>query len=388
MHFIKPFFIASLLFAVANINAGSAVTTSFDFYGHPININYDQQILNLNLGRLDQSEISSNLKLLRNSNLTNSVFNLNRNIKHFNLDDISVILLIEKFANKVTKYKTKNERNFVKYLILKELGFDVLLTRTENENLNCLGNLSFTPSRYIYINYANKVYKDLDFKNRTNYKKHLILTDPKRTFRSINRNVFKVPKVDAKLKFKHINFKFKGAIHEVEAVSNESLTDYLADLPMFEVGKDFIDFSISSELNTSVISYLKNEVEVMSKVDATKFLLAFVQQVSSYGSDYVKYGEERFYYPEETIMAANADCEDKAMLLAYLTKHLINVKTVALYFENDEHLSLAINLPDYSLASSFRYKGNTFIPCEPTAKYPHLGQSQFALKRVTEVIEF
>jgi hypothetical protein len=140
-------------------------------------------------------------------------------------------------------------------------------------------------------------------------------------------------------------------------------------------------------MDETVVDYLRAQVEDRGVKDQVKFILAFVQQVVPYGSDYDKYGEERFYYPEETIMAKTADCEDKAMLMAYLTKEIVGLNTIALYFQKDEHLSLGIEIPGYNPSGSFGYKGKTYVSCEPTASYPRLTQSQFDLRRIDEVIE-
>jgi hypothetical protein len=379
----RSILIFALVLTIANINAGSSVGKSVDFYGHQLNMAYDQQISNLNLNTLSQKEVTYNLEAYRNENLSKSVYYIKKHIAFYKLDGTATTLLVDKFAAEITN--SINKKNFVKYITLKELGYDVILTRT-GKKLNCLGNLSYKPGRYIYIKYANKVYKDLDFKNRTNYSKHLIYIDGKKTYRTIERNVLRVPAIHAKIKDKNVSFVFKAQEYEVNAVSNESITEFLGDLPLFDVGREFTHLSMSKEMNSSVVRYLRQKVVGMDKVEASRFLLSFVQQVVPYGSDFEKYGEERFYYPEETIMSKNADCEDKAILLSYLAKRILNVKSVGLFFENDEHLSLALEIPDYAPAGSFKYNGHTYIPCEPTAKYPRLGQSQFSLNRVTEVI--
>ncbi len=375
--------IVGLVLTIANINAGSSIGTAVDFYGHNLHISYDQQVSNLSLQNLSQSEITSKLALLRNDNLSKSTYYIKKHIDFYELDGTATTLLVDKYAETITK--NINQKNFIKYLTLKDLGYDVILTRTGTK-LNCLGNLSYKPGRYIYIRYANKIYKDLDFKNRTNYSKHLIYMDSKKTYRTIERNVLRVPKINAKIISKELNFAYRAQDHELRARSNQSITEFLGDLPLFDVGREFTYLNMSREMNATVMSYLRNEVREMNKVEGVRFLLNFVQQVVPYGSDFDKYGEERFYYPEETIMAVNADCEDKAILLSYLSKRLLSVNSIGLFFENDEHLSLALEIPDYAPAGSFNYKGKTYIPVEPTAKYPRLGQSQFSLNRVTEVI--
>lgn len=373
-----------MLFAIANSNADSSINSFFDFYGHTLQVAHDNTLSNLKLYSLNQKEISGHLGFYRNAALKNTTRSLYKHVKHYGLDGAATTILVDKISRRINT-RGKNEQTFIKYLILKDLGFDVVLTRT-GKVLNCMGNLSFTPGRYIFINYANRVYKDLDFKNRTNRSKHLIYMDSNMTYSTISRNVLRVPRVNAKIKSKKVNFKFNGEMYETTATSNQSVTEFLADLPLFSVGREFTHLNMSNEMEASIVDYLKRKTVYMNEVEATKFLLSFVQQVVPYGSDYVKYGEERFYYPEETIMAKDADCEDKAMLLAYLAKRVLNIQSVGLYFENDEHLSLALEIPDYAPTGSFKYKGKTYVSCEPTAGYPKLGQSQFALKKVTEVI--
>ena len=386
MKLLKILFIGFLLLSLANTKAGSTINQKVDFYGHSLDVALDTDLKKLSFGKLDQTELTAKLKYSRNNNLLQSSNLIKNYAKAFELDDAGVVLLVDKTSSALSGSVNSNVQVFSKYLLLKQLGYDVILTRTENTKLNCLGNLSFTPGRYIYINYANKKYVDLDFRNRKNYAKHLIIIDNNKTYKTISRNTLSAPRIDSKMEAKHIIFEYNLDRYELDAKSNKSITEFLGDLPMFEVGKEFTNLTVSKEMNESVIDYLKTHVDGMNKIDAVKFLLAFVQQVVPYGSDYTKYGEERFYYPEETIMAADADCEDKAILLAYLAKRILGVGSVGLFFENDRHLSLALQIPEYGSSIGFKYDGNTYVSCEPTGKYPHLGVSQFALSRVTKVI--
>ncbi len=385
MKFTKALLLITLSSTVVYINAGSSFTNSVNFYGHHLNVSYDQQLSSLRFYNLDQKEITHKLDYYRNANLHSSISNLKSHIRHYALDDAATSILIDKYASRITNSSHSNQSTFVKYLVMKELEYDVILTKT-GTRLNCMGNLSFTPGRYIYIRYADKLYKDLNFANRKNQGKHLIFRDKKITRRRIERNTYSAPRINANIASKPVSFSFGVEKHSFNAESNASLTEFLGDLPLFEVGHEFTDISMSDEMNTSTIEYLSGQVEDRETVDAVRFLLAFVQQVVPYGSDYAKYGEERFYYPEETIMAKSADCEDKAMLLAYLCKEVLDINTVGLFFKEDEHLSLGIEIPGYAPSCSFGYAGKTYVSCEPTARYPRLTQSEFNLQRITEVI--
>lgn len=375
--------LSALLLTVANINAGSAVNQSFDFYGHTVSTQSDPQLYSFKLYKLSQKEITQNMTFFRSGSLTSTAKSLERTAQFYRLDDLGLSLMVDKYAERIAG--NNNEKIFIKYILLKELNYDVILTRTDGI-LNCLGNTSFKPGRYIYINYANKVYKDLNFNNRTNYPKHLVYMDTKRTYRVLSRNELKLPQINAITTHKNFEVTYGFNTQVYHARSNKSITNYLGDLPLFNVGFTFTRMPLSREIKQSVMSDLRETIDTMSRIDAIKYLLAFTQQVTPYGSDYDKYGEELYYYPEQTLMATTADCEDKAMLLAYLLKELVQVNSIGLYFENDEHLSLAIEMPGYKGSNSFDYQNKNYVSCEPTAKTPKLGQSQFSLKRVTEVM--
>ncbi len=387
MNYIKAKLLTTLCTVFLTIDAGSAYTHIIDFYGHPLTVSYDPQLSALKFRKWDQAEISRNLSVFRNSNLSISVNNLKRHIALFKLDGTATTILVDKYARQISKANDQNTSTFIKYLFLKELNYDVILTKTGTE-FNCMGNLNFTPGRYIFIKYANKTYKDLDYANRKNKGKHLIFRDKKITTERISHRTLSIPLVNAKLKSREVSFIVAGDTFMTEVKSNGSMTEFLGDLPMFAVGKFITDVPLSAEMDSSLMTYLKQHVKGRELIDQVKFLLAFVQQVVPYGSDYDKYGEERFYYPEETIMSTTSDCEDKAMLMSYLAHNILGLKSVGLFFKQDEHLSLGIEIPGYAPHGSFNYAGKTYVSCEPTAPSPRIPQSQFSLQRVDEVIEF
>jgi hypothetical protein len=386
MAYIKRTFAAILTVISIQIDAGSSLTSKVDFYGHQLNLTYDQQLSQLRFYAYDQREIAGKISYYRNSALKHAVYGVRKLAENYKLDDIALTLLIDKYAAEISKSTNSNQQVFIKYLMLKELEYDVLLTKT-GTTLNCMGHLAFTPGRYISIQYNNKVYKDLDFKNRKNKGKHTIFGDSKQTSKRIGHNIKLAPFINARKRSKLLRFNFGVEKHEFTAESNQSIVEFLADIPMYKVGIEFTSLHMSKEMDTTVIAYLTGQIADREIVDQVRFLLAFVQQVVPYGSDYDKYGEERFYYPEETIMASTADCEDKAMLLAYLTKEILGLNSVGLYFQKDEHLSLGIEIPGYEPTGSFGYNGKQYVSCEPTANYPRLTQSQFSLDRVNKVIE-
>ena len=122
----------------------------------------------------------------------------------------------------------------------------------------------------------------------------------------------------------------------------------------------------------------------MNPSQKAHFLLAFVQQVVPYGSDYTKIRRRSDIITQNRpSCSTTADCEDKTFLLASLVREIAGLESVALFYEKDEHLSIGIEIPDYEDAYSFKYKGKRYVACEPTANLPRLGRAGIPLERVT-----
>ena len=132
MKYIKTTILTILCTVFLHIEAGSSYTRIIDFYGHPLTVSYDPQLSSLKFRKWDQAEISRNLSVFRNSNLSISVNNLKRHIVIFDLDGTATTLLIDKYARQISRANDKNTTTFIKYLFLKELNYDVILTKNRN----------------------------------------------------------------------------------------------------------------------------------------------------------------------------------------------------------------------------------------------------------------
>jgi hypothetical protein len=98
------------------------------------------------------------------------------------------------------------------------------------------------------------------------------------------------------------------------------------------------------------------------------FLLRFVQFATEYKRDREHFGEERFLFPEESLAAAASDCEDRAVLFAYLVRTLMERQVVGLQWPG--HVATAVKIgtgleaaPDDWTVS---VGGATYIMADPT----------------------
>jgi hypothetical protein len=386
IRYIAIFFLVILNFGYQTV-ATLDGHVNYRVYGHLYETPLNKDISSLKIGQLTQKDFFTTASYVRSLGLDKTANNIKRIALEYHLDDLGLTIFIKKFAENVyPNVEQYNEVVLLQYFLLKELGYDVLLTKT-GTTLNCLGNLSFSLGQFIFIHYSDKTYIDLDFSKRAiSGEQHLIYQDVARTYKTIERNLLNRVKFNGLSKSKDIKMQYRGTDYLFSVTSNLSYLQYLNDLPTFDLGRDYSRMPFSQMMKKSLLDNLRIITSEMTKVEGARFLLHFVQNVVPYGDDFSKYGGERYYYPEETVMCSNADCEDKAFLLGYLLRELLKIESVGLFFKEDKHISLALNLEDYNHPNAFKYKGKNYIPCEPTGKNAKLGYSATDLKRVTEVI--
>ncbi|MCB9242018.1 MAG: hypothetical protein H6608_12835 [Flavobacteriales bacterium] len=361
------------------------VRADFSFYGHKVSSDLHVSGIRFT-SKLSQSGINylnNRIPEQRVNDLTNQII---RAKTAYALDDVGTIL----FAHKASRAASSHDytSQLMEYRALSKLGYDVILSYTDYEMM-VFGRLDQVPAASVYLFYQNKRYTNLDFHDKKTVGQRRIFTlstnqrsVPIRITRQTN------PRLSAKLVKRIVLWEHMGKMYRIDAVTNMSLTEYLQDIPVMEIGKSYVNRGCSPQFEESVVSALRKELEAFeSPSDKAEFLLAFVQKAFRYQTDEEQFGHEKYNYPEETLLYTYSDCEDRTLLLAFLYKRLLNLNSVAMYFQNDKHISLAVALPDHSNDYSFQYKGVKYVACEPTGIGFHLGDMGLSLERITEVIE-
>jgi hypothetical protein len=105
------------------------------------------------------------------------------------------------------------------------------------------------------------------------------------------------------------------------------------------------------------------------------FILQFVQKSFEYRKDEIVYGQEKFSFPEETLINNFSDCEDKAMLYALLVNKVFGLKTVALYYKDAQHINIAVESWDKDNKGNFAFNNHNYIICEPSGNGFAIGES-------------
>lgn len=388
--YIKKGSLALLLVLVYQISVKGSDTKAVEvnFYGHTVKIDYDNKLNNIRYESDVEQFIKSFDEKSLGSDYVSLVNQFHQASQNFGLDDIGKVLLVNAFTKKAFAHRPQNFKTLITWYILYRDSMDVMLCYNKRK-ISLYGRLNITPYGIGYINKGGKVYTDLSFTlaqgsigSVSEYRPKNYNRLPKRL---IQLNTNKYPKINALKKSKAFSFTYKEKKYNFSATINQSLILYLKDLPVVELGNLYVNYGFSQSLQKTLILGLKHAATNMDKREAMGFLLNFVQSIP-YKTDDEQWGFERYSFAEETLFNAYADCEDKVILYATLVKQLLSVESVALVYEKDEHVAIAMKLPNNVASFSFTYKGNKYLSAEPTGDGFELGNLGFDAKRIDKVV--
>lgn len=388
---IKKGSLALLLVFIYQISVKGINTKAVqvNFYGHTVNINYDNQLNNIRYESAVEQFIKRFDEKSSSSDYVSLISQIHQLSTNFGLDDVGKVLLINAFTEKAFAHRPQNFKTLIKWYILYRDSMDVMLCYNK-QNVSLYGRLNITPCGIAYINKGGKVYTDLSFTlanskqvgSVSEYRTKDYFYHPKQIFK-LNKEAY--PKVNALKKSKAFAFEFAGKKYNFTAEINQSLILYLKDLPVVELGNLYVNYGFSQSLQQSLIKNLKTTIAGMEQREGMGFLLKFVQSIP-YKADWDNWGYERYSFGEETLYNDFADCEDKVILYATLVKELMGVQSVALVYEKDGHVAIALKLPKQAANFSFTINGEKYLSAEPSGNGFDLGSLGFAVERVDKVV--
>ena len=139
---------------------------------------------------------------------------------------------------------------------------------------------------------------------------------------------------------------------------------YLGSYPCIDF-KNYAEGPVDRETMDMLTRQLSEQMQGMDTEAKLNHLLHFVQFAFDYKTDQANYGFEKWNFPDETLIAAYTDCDDRAILWCRLVRELVDVP-VALVNYPGVHLAAAAAIdpaPDYATVSS---GSRTYVVCDPT----------------------
>ena len=97
---------------------------------------------------------------------------------------------------------------------------------------------------------------------------------------------------------------------------------------------------------------------------AVERLLNLIQTGFVYEYDDKVWGQDRAFFPEETLYYPYCDCEDRSILMTRLVRDVLGLKCILIYYPG--HLACAVNFTEDVKGDYIMVGGKKFVVTDPT----------------------
>lgn len=130
---------------------------------------------------------------------------------------------------------------------------------------------------------------------------------------------------------------------------------------------------LDRKFREQLIEQIKEQVGGMSQKDAANAILRFIQLAFKYKTDGEQFGYEKAFFVEENFIYPANDCEDRAILFAFLVRNILHLDVHLLYYPG--HEATAVAFTDAGInGDGYMYEGKRFTICDPTYIMASVGQ--------------
>lgn len=181
----------------------------------------------------------------------------------------------------------------------------------------------------------------------------------------VNLTLDVLPAAGSEYTEKKLTWTFKDTLYQFTIRVNRHLAAWYQTLPVLAF-QEALSYRFSAELQRDLVLPLSARMTYLGLTDQEKAecLRQMLLQCFPYVDDQELFGKEKIQYPEEILMSAGCDCEDRSLFLFKLIEKCTRLKPVLADFPG--HVSLLISAPDTWSGEFYLYSGRRFVYCDPT----------------------
>ncbi len=167
----------------------------------------------------------------------------------------------------------------------------------------------------------------------------------------------------------------------VDAGTMEAIRRYpQTDIPFYAMS------TIDLNFHQSLLAQVSEQIRGCSEREAVGRILHFVQYAFNYATDGEQHGYEKPYFIEENFYYPKNDCEDRAILFAFLVRNLLGLDVHLVQYPG--HECTAVNFSTSQMnGDGYMYRGKAFYICDPTFIGASIGQCMPDYRNLKSVVE-
>ena len=175
---------------------------------------------------------------------------------------------------------------------------------------------------------------------------------------------------------------------DIDIEINMNLLDFYDTYPTSMIDGDFgtrwafyANVPASDEVREVLYPQLRELIAGKSQWEAGNLLLNWVQTAFVYEYDDKVWGEDRAFFPDETLYYPYCDCEDRSILFSRLVRDLMGLEVILLYYPG--HLATAVCFTEEVKGDYLVVNGKRYVVCDPTFINANVGRTMTDMDNAT-----
>lgn len=354
-----------------SLKAPSAETNSIrvDFFGLKLSFKRDKTLSNIKYFPQNHRAIANAFKAFSASSYTATLTTLKAYKEAYRLNDWALYLLVSKLAKQI--YTQRDDANLYIWFLLNKLHYDVKIASNEKNSLFVLlasKERLYQKARYLigtnYYYLLENIHDTKSIENLYSYA-NSYTSDAK----AIEFSLQKLPLFAEATDSKELLFTEGAKKYTFHYRYNKNLIDFMATYPQVDYAVYF-KAPMQEQTYQDLAEQFKLYLDGKKMAQGLNFVLHFVQKAFIYKRDREQFGAEKIMFAEETLVYDASDCEDRAILFAYLVKHIFGVSVVGVKYS--DHMSTALFVP--LKGASVRVGKRAYLLADPTYINANIGQ--------------
>jgi len=340
----------------------------FDFFGTRVDVITPDRINRAKFSPQSQLGIKNFLDSVIVSDYQPLIDNISKISTELNLNDWGKYLLIKKISEKI--FPSQDNSRLLSGFIFNKLGYSVRLGLVSKHVVlmfNSKNTIYLTPSYQID---NNKFYLISNYAQERVAKVFTYTQDYPESNKKFDLSLNTLPFLEEDIREKSLEFKQYGKKYNIKYKYNQNLIDFMSTYPQADY-ETYFNAGIEPRSYQDIASALRKYINGKRASEALDFVLHFVQNAFKYEVDSQQFGREKVMFAQETLYYDKSDCEDRAVLFAYLVKELFNISVVGVKYKN--HMSTALYVP--MDGDSVRVNAKRFVIADPTYINATIGQN-------------
>ena len=346
----------------------NATALNINFFGTALHIYVAKQIQKAKFYPTNQKGITNYFDTVATADYNSLIKQIKEIKKSMQLNDWGVYLLVDAIGKKLYKYD--DEANLFSWFVFNKLGYAVKVGLANGRVVTMFyskriiystPNFKFGSKRFYVLSLRNQSAPTSVYSYKQNY--------PGAT-KAFDLSLAKLPAFAPVYKTKHLRFTHEGKKYEVSYKYNQNLIDFFATYPQADYAA-FFNAAVDPVTYASIAASLRKYINDKRAAEAMNIVLHFVQTAFAYETDQKQFGREKVMFAEETLYYKASDCEDRAVLYAFLTKELFSVPVLGVKYPN--HMATALYVP--LNGDKIKVKGKEFVIADPTYIHATIGEA-------------